>query len=304
VLAEGRAIGVLGLASREARAFDDDERLFLTSLARQAGAALERAGLYQRAEAARAEAEAANRMKSDFLATMSHELRTPLTAVLGYTSLLSTGITGAVTDAQRTQLGRIDASARHLLALIDDLLSFAKLKAGHESIAEGAADVAALTREMADLVLPIAETKGLTLRLDVPGEALPHQTDAKKLRQILLNLLGNAVRYTERGTVEISLRHSGGRLRWDVRDSGIGIAPEHQARIFEPFYQVDQSLTRRVEGTGLGLSVTRQLAELLGGEVAVESVVGVGSTFTVWLPARRAVDGRPASAAAPFAADA
>jgi len=300
VSAGGRAVGVLGLAFVERRAFDADERLFLVSLARQAGAALERADLYQRAdaarveaEAARAEAEAASKTKSEFLATMSHELRTPLNAVLGYTGLLADGITGPVTEDQRRQLGRIDASARHLLALIEEVLGFAKLEAGREPVRVETVDVVALTREVAELVRPVAETQGLALHVELAEAALPLQGDAKKLRQILLNLLGNAVRYTERGEVRVSLRRDAGRLRWDVRDTGIGIAPEQQGRIFEAFYQVDQSLTRRRDGTGLGLSVTRQLAELLGGEVAVESAVGVGSTFTVWLPARRATDAVP-----------
>jgi signal transduction histidine kinase len=275
------------------------------ALARQAGAALERADLYQSAEAARAEAEAASKTKSDFLATMSHELRTPLNAVLGYAGLLADGVTGPVTDDQRRQLGRIDASARHLLALIEEVLGFAKLEARREPVRVATVDVAALTREAAELVRPAAEIQGLALHVDLAEAAIPLQADAKKLRQILLNLLGNAVRYTERGEVRVSLRRVDGRLRWDVRDTGVGIAPEHQGRIFEAFYQVDQSLTRRREGTGLGLSVTRQLAELLGGEVAVESAAGAGSTFTVWLPARRAADASPAAGPAePRAADA
>ena len=237
------------------------------------------------AERARLEAEAASRAKSDFVAMMSHELRTPLNAIIGYTNLLADGIPEPVTEGQRAQLNRVNASARHLLELIDEVLTLSRLEAGRETVTPREVAVAELLDQAAVMIEPLA--KGRKLRFDVlrPSPTLTIETDAGKLRQILLNLLTNAVKFTDEGSVILSAGEDGdGTVVFQVKDSGIGIAPEHQRRIFESFWQVQQSTTRRVGGAGLGLNVTQQLARLLGGDVTVESGLGKGSTFTVRLP--------------------
>ena len=230
-------------------------------------------------------------MKSDFLATMSHELRTPLNAIIGYASLLADEIPGPVTPDQQRQLERVRLSARHLLTLIDEVLTFSRLEAGRETVVTEPVDVARALDEAATLVQPLAASKGLTFRVEGPAQPLIVATDAGKLRQILVNLLSNAVKFTERGEVVLSARVDGPLLCVEVRDTGIGIAPAHLERIFEPFWQVEAAVSRRAPGTGLGLSVSRRLARLLGGELEVESAPGQGSRFCVRLPGVRVTRG-------------
>jgi signal transduction histidine kinase len=259
--------------------------LYIRDVTGRRTADAERERLLGEADRARAAAEQANQAKTDFLATMSHELRTPLNAILGYVALIADGISGPVTDGQMKHLGRVRASASHLLALIEEVLSFARLEAGSESARSEPADVVALGREAAQLVEPVIEAHGLRFAVEAPEGALSIRTDARKVRQILLNLLANAARFTPAGgevVLSISVGPAGARLT--VRDSGIGIEPEHQQQIFQPFWQVEQKLTRRAGGTGLGLSVSRRLARLLGGDVTVESAPGRGSAFTLTLP--------------------
>jgi len=238
------------------------------------------------AEAARAEAESANGAKSDFLAVMSHELRTPLAAIMGYQELLADGITGPITDAQAQQLARIKSSARHLLALIDEILTFTRLDAGRETVKTEKFDLDDILRNACDIVEPLATGKNLELRIVSPGPGAIVESDATKVRQIIVNLLSNAVKFTETGSVtaEASIRGKDFVLR--VVDTGIGIQSEHLHRIFDPFWQVEQKATRRATGTGLGLTVTKRLANLLGGDVDVMSTPGEGTTFTVTLPTK------------------
>ena len=232
----------------------------------------------------REQAEAANDAKSTFLAMMSHELRTPLTAIIGYEALLADGITGPVSQAQRSQLTRIKASATHLLTLIEEVLSLARIEAGREIAQREPIDVAALMRAAAELVAPLAAAKRLTCAVRTPGHRLSLSSDPVKVRQILVNLLANAVKFTERGEVTFSVRQDGPAVMFEVRDTGIGIAPENSERIFDAFWQVQQKPTRQVGGTGLGLHVSRRLARLLGGDITVESAPGCGSTFLLVLP--------------------
>jgi signal transduction histidine kinase len=236
------------------------------------------------AEEARAEAESANGAKGDFLAVMSHELRTPLSAIMGYQELLADGITGPINEQQSQQLGRIKASARHLLSLIDEILTFTRIDAGREEVNIERASLTTLLEPAAELVESMARARGLHIEVMLPPQEIVVETDAVKVRQIIVNLLSNAVKFTDRGRIILSGDQRGDQLVISVEDTGIGISSDHIERIFEPFWQVEQKATRRAGGTGLGLTVTRRLALLLGGDVTVKSIPGEGTTFTICLP--------------------
>jgi signal transduction histidine kinase len=216
---------------------------------------------------------------------MSHELRTPLSAIIGYEELLADEITGPMNKEQKQQLSRIKASARHLLQLIDEILTYSRAEVGREAVDIETVPLQAVIDDAVALVAPMADDKGVTLTCSKLDGVTPIRTDAQKVRQIVVNLLSNAVKFTERGgAVSVTLTTSERRVTIAIRDSGIGIAGEFLDRIFEPFWQVEQKATRTAGGTGLGLSVSRRLARMLGGDIEVESAVGIGSTFTVTLP--------------------
>lgn len=231
-------------------------------------------------------AQAANQAKSNFLAAMSHELRTPIGAVSAYADLLKDGIFGPVTEQQQEHLGRIKTVAAHLLGIVDEILTFARIEAGREQLRPVDVDGAVLTREAILAVAPLVTKKGLELRTAIPDAPLPMRADPVKVRQILINLLGNAVKFTDRGFVAVSVVPSedGKTVSFQIADSGAGIAPTDLDRIFEPFVQVGKSYSRAHEGTGLGLSVSRVLARMMGGDLLVQSEMGAGSTFTAVIP--------------------
>jgi signal transduction histidine kinase len=230
------------------------------------------------------EAVEANRAKSDFLAIISHELRTPLNAIMGYTGLLDAGVAGPLTPAQADQHPRIHVSARHLLELIEEVLTFSRMEMGREEVHLRHTDLGALLREVAGRIEPQAHAKGLELKLEIPTEQVRVETDPAKLRQIITNLLSNAVKFTNQGGVILAAKISETELQFDIIDTGVGISPEQEPKLFEPFWQLEQGTTRRIGGTGLGLSVSRRLARLLGGDITVKSTPGRGSTFTLRLP--------------------
>ncbi len=249
------------------------------------------------AERSREDADEANRAKSKFLATMSHELRTPVNAVIGYAQLLEDGIVGPVTDIQREHLQRITISSRHLLMLITDVLDLAKIEAGHMAVTVQPGIVDEVVAEALSMVGPQAATANLDLVKGTSGARHSYIGDPNRTRQILVNLLTNAIKFTEPGgtvTVTVTAHHQAPIdsefLRdglWtcvEVEDSGIGISPEDLERIFEPFEQVQMGNTRTQGGTGLGLTISRHLARLMGGELTVRSEQGKGSSFAVWLP--------------------
>jgi PAS domain S-box-containing protein len=246
-------------------------------LGARAGYAIENARLYART------AEA-NDAKSDFLAVMSHELRTPLNAILGYTDLFLTGIPEPLPLRVVPQVERVQDAARHLRDLIEEVLSFARLEAGHEQAQLEEEELGRLTRSAAALVEPLAERRGLSFRVRLPAEDVPIVTDARKLRQIVVNLAANAVKFTDAGEIEIEALSDGRFAVVAVRDTGPGIGEDDLERIFDPFWQADQRLAREHGGSGLGLSVARQLARLLGGDVSVRSRSGEGSEFTLRVP--------------------
>jgi signal transduction histidine kinase len=236
------------------------------------------------AEMARIEAENANRAKSEFLANMSHELRTPLNAIAGYVELLDMEIRGPVTQAQREDLARIKVSQRVLLRLVNDVLNFAKLESGHVPVTMKEVGIRELLQSVEPLVLPQLMAKGLTFRAETCSDDLRASADPEKLEQILLNLLSNAIKFTPpEGSIHLSCESTSSAIMIHVSDTGRGIPPEKQDRIFEPFVRVDEGFTRKTEGTGLGLAISRNLARAMGGELAVESTPGTGATFTITL---------------------
>ncbi len=274
----GRTFGVLSLVQAESgRRFGEDDLPLARELAHRAALALENARLYE-------EALAANRAKSGFLATMSHELRTPLNAMIGYVDLLLMGIPEAIPDRARAQVERIRLASHHLLSIIEEILTFSRLEAGRETVVPEDVDLAAVIGEVTAIIEPLAAACGIAFRVPERVEPRTLRTDPRKLRQILVNLLGNAVKFTEEGSVAFDVERAGGEVLLHVRDTGIGVDPRFHEMIFEAFRQVDDATTRSAGGTGLGLAVSRRLARLLGGDVTVESEVGAGSTFTVRLP--------------------
>ena len=288
--ADGTRSGVIAHGSdvtAQVEARQEIERLLVESEQALLDAEVARA----EAEGARAEAQAANRSKGDFLAVMSHELRTPLNAIGGYVELIELGIRGPVTPQQREDLARVQKSQRHLLGLINGVLNYSRAEAGavHYEVRDVPLDAVLATCET--LIAPQARAKQLALECRVCSEPLTVRADREKLQQIVVNLLSNAVKFTaQKGVVILACgRDARGERESNVivtvTDTGRGIATDALARIFEPFVQVDARLTRTEEGMGLGLAISRDLARGMGGDLTVESTIGVGSTFTLTLPA-------------------
>jgi signal transduction histidine kinase len=298
VWANGELRGVLGLAWAEPRVFDEDERAFVLTLGVMCAQAIMRAHLREAeriaseaAIAARAVAEIANQSKAHFVATISHELRTPMNAVLGYTQLIADEQYGPVTALQKDHLGRVTRSGKHLLGLIEQLLGYARIEAGEEVVRAAPVLLTEIVEQTMIIVRPLAEQKGLKIRVEAPEAPLEIYTDSGKVRQILINLLANAVKYSERGDVLLLLRIDGVdadvRVHFEVTDTGAGIAAGDLIRVFEPFWQAHPGEQPGAGSTGLGLSVARQLARLLGGDIAIaDSELGRGSIFVLSLPLR------------------
>lgn len=257
----------------------------------------------QEAERARAAADVANRAKSEFLANMSHELRTPINAIMGYTEILQMGIVGDVSDTQRMHLDRVRATSRHLLTLINDLLDMAKIEAGQMSVRQDRASISDAVSDALGLLAVEAADRGIVVQEDCSGE-IRYWGDEDRVRQIVINLLSNAIKFTEPGG-RVELRASqrpvaaaatavNGAGPWmclEVEDTGIGMSAEELEKVFRPFVQGDSGRTRVTGGTGLGLTISRQLARIMGGDLIARSEPAQGSCFTLWLPAGEARTG-------------
>jgi signal transduction histidine kinase/PAS domain-containing protein len=264
-----------------------DEQTFLQDVAERAGLAIENARLFAAAEQARAEAERANRAKSEFLTTMSHELRTPLNAILGFTGTMLMQLPGPLTADQEVQLKTVQRNGKHLLALINDLLDLAKIESGKLELHLEILVVQDVVAQVWQSLLPLAEQKGLSCELDIASEPIRFLSDARALGQILINLLSNAIKFTDLGGVRMQVelqRGAGGNeetLMIRVADTGIGIKFEDQARLFSEFGRINSPEVRAREGTGLGLHLVQRLVGLLNGAVSLESSYGQGSVFTL-----------------------
>ena len=276
--AQDHVLGVLAVArDREAVPFTHREAQRLAAVADHAALALWKTQLLERAQEA-------DRAKGRFLATMSHELRTPLTALAGYEELLADSVLGPLSDAQREVLERMHHVTQHLTAVIEDVLAYTNLETGGEIVRATDFLAADLVAAAAAVVQPLAEQKRLMLIAESDAKPIRMSTDIDKARQILINLAGNAIKFTDAGEVRLGVTDDGRDVRFSVRDTGIGIVPRDQRRLFRPFTQLDSGLTRKHGGTGLGLYISQQLARLLGGRIDLTSRPGSGSTFTLVLP--------------------
>jgi signal transduction histidine kinase/ABC-type amino acid transport substrate-binding protein len=234
--------------------------------------------------AAMEKAEAADRIKSAFLATMSHELRTPLNSIIGFTGILLQGLAGPLNEEQRKQMTMVQGSSRHLLALINDVLDISKIEAGQLEFSFSTFALKPSIVKMVKLVSPLAEKKAIALRQNIADNVARVTSDQRRLEQVILNLLNNAVKFTEKGHVRISCRADNNHYLLSVSDTGIGMRPEELPGLFQPFHQIDTGLSRKHEGTGLGLSICKKLIDMMGGTIDVQSQWGRGSTFTIRFP--------------------
>ncbi|GLS21995.1 hypothetical protein GCM10007874_50120 [Labrys miyagiensis] len=286
LLRPNKIVGALVVRRRGPGEFDDQIIHLLETFAAQSVLAIQNAKLFREIDEKGRQLEAASRHKSQFLANMSHELRTPLNSVLGFTEMLADGLYGELPDRAKATVARVQANGRHLLGLINDVLDLSKIEAGQLTLSLDDYCVGQIVQTAAAAVEPLARTKGLVLAMTVADNLPLGHGDERRLTQVLLNLAGNAVKFTEKGAVDILAGAAGGHFEIIVRDTGPGIAPADQALIFQEFHQVDSSSTRAKGGTGLGLSISKRIVEMHGGTIVVESVPGAGSTFRMTIPVR------------------
>ncbi|MEP6492714.1 MAG: ATP-binding protein [bacterium] len=298
LMARGRSFGAISFTMTDSgRVFGPEDLELSMELGRRTAIAIDNALIYRTSLALRLEAEAASNAKSDFLAKMSHEIRTPINAMMGYAELLEMGIAGPVTDAQAKQLSRIRSSGDHLTALVNEILDLAKIEAGQMDVEPTIGITGDAAEAALALIRPQAATKGIELTTSPEGQpATEYIGDPHRVQQILTNLLSNAVKFTPAGGSVLircgvgmrpNIPRTDGAPAWTfitVEDTGGGVSPEDSERIFHPFVQVDNGYTRAHGGTGLGLTISRTLAQMMEGDITLESYVGQGSRFTLWLP--------------------
>jgi signal transduction histidine kinase len=285
MLREGEAVGCIFIRRTDVEPFSEDQIELLGTFANQAAIAIQNVRLFREIQEKSSQLEIANRHKSEFLANMSHELRTPLNAIIGFSEVLGEKYFGELTPKQLEYANDIHSSGKHLLSLINDILDLSKIEAGRMELDLADFDMPSALQNAMTLVRERAQRHGIALDLKTDPALGSFRADERKFKQIMLNLLSNAVKFTpEGGKVGVSAKLNGKAVEIAVSDSGVGIAAADQQAIFEEFKQVGSDYTKKAEGTGLGLALTKRFIELHGGTIRVASAPGKGATFTFTLP--------------------
>ena len=284
LMREGAAIGALVLGRSAPRPFTDKQIELVQTFADQAVIAIENVRLFEEIQDKSRQLEVASQHKSQFLANMSHELRTPLNAILGYTELMADGAYGEPSEKMLGILKRLEANGKHLLGLINDVLDLSKIEAGQLVLELSDYSIQDIAQTVRSTLEPLAADKKLAFKVEVPTELPPGHGDGRRLTQVLINLVGNAIKFTDAGEVAIKAETNNGSFHVSVRDTGPGISAADQAKLFQEFQQADNAITKKKGGTGLGLAISKRIIEMHGGKIWVESQPGQGSTFGFSLP--------------------
>jgi signal transduction histidine kinase len=284
MLKDGEVIGVLAIYRQEVRRFTDKQIALVQNFAAQAVIAIENVRLLNEIQDKSRQLEVASQHKSQFLANMSHELRTPLNAILGYTELMADGIYGELPEKTMGVLKRLESNGRHLLGLINDVLDLSKIEAGQLVLELSDYSLEDIAQTVRSTLEPLAADKKLAFKIEVAPKLPPGHGDGRRLTQVVINLVGNAIKFTDAGEVVIKATAIDGSFHLSVCDTGPGISAANQAKLFQEFQQADNAVTRKKGGTGLGLAISKRIVEMHGGKIWVESQLGQGSTFAFTLP--------------------
>jgi signal transduction histidine kinase len=284
MLVGGKLIGILDVQSATENFFTKEDLNVQTTLAAQIAVAVENANQYAVQVQTSSKLREVDQLKSEFLASMSHELRTPLNSIIGFADVLLEGLDGELNDRMEEDVRLIRESGDHLRGLIGDILDMSKIEAGRMDLRYEEVDIAQLANDVVATAASLAQEKQIFLHLDIDKGVKPVLADRTRVRQIMWNIVGNAIKFTEKGSVTISVQAQTNHVLCSIRDTGIGIKEEHAAVVFEQFRQIDGGLNRVAGGTGLGMPITKKLVELHGGEIWIESVYGQGTTFLFTIP--------------------